>query len=438
MLRSIYLILFVLFLLPACSSSDGKKLKISGERISVLDNQHGSYTVPTESDVSIDLQEPAENPNWQQSGGATTHDIGHSVLNQNPKEVWSTDIGSGASGSYKLLSQPVIAEDKIFAMDSKGVVTAYRLSDGKELWERETEPKDADNSAIGGGISYDKSVIYASTGFGEVLALEAKSGKVIWRRSLKSPLRSAPTISDNRLFVISIDNETFALDAKTSLILWQHRGISESSTLMGSSSPAVDGDTVVVAYSSGELFGIRAQNGRVVWDEVLAMPRNIGALPAIADIKALPVIHDNRVYAISHGGRMVSLQERRGDLVWDLDIGGINTPVISGNVAYIVSLDSELIAIDIENGQIIWKEVLQSLEDMSDKSSKPVMWFGPVLANNKLWLTNSMGSLISYDAITGKEDYKKEEFESSFSLPPIIAKQILYVLSDDGDIIAFK
>ncbi len=437
---SIALLMGLVVSLSACSSmDDDAKVKLaSNDRIAVLDLHRQSFTVPTAADVAIELPEPAARPDWPQVGGMTTHSVGHVVLSSSPSVQWREDIGNGADSTYKLLAQPIIAQDIVFTMDARGMVTAYRASNGAELWERETTPENSDYDAMGGGIAYDKAVLYATTGFGEVIALNAQNGSVLWRRSLGKPLRSAPTISDNRLFVISIENETFALDARTSLVLWQHSGIAENATLMGSSSPAVNGDTVVVAYSSGEVFGLRAQNGRVVWGDVLAMPRRIGALPAIADIRGLPVIDAGRVYAVSHSGRMVALEERRGDRVWGADVGSMNTPAVSGNVVYVVSLDNELVAIERTTGKIIWNEILQSREDLSDRESDPVMWWGPVLASGQLWLTNSMGSVMAYDALSGKEVYKNEELEDSFSLPPVIAGKTLYVLSDDGDLVALK
>lgn len=433
------LVLCLLALVPACSSSNNNdRVKVTGDRIAVLKARSQAYTVPTAPDFKIELPEPAVRPDSQQAGGNTRHATGHVVLPPFPKKSWSVDIGARESGAYKLLSQPVIAQDMVFAMDAKGVVTAYKASNGSEVWERETAPKGSDYDAMGGGIAYNNAIIYATTGFGEVIALNAQNGSILWRRALGKPIRSAPTISDNRLFVVSIENETFALDARTSLVLWQHRGIAESAILMGASSPAVHGDTVVVAYSSGEVFGLRAQNGRVVWGEVLAMPRQIGALPAIADIRGFPVIDGGRVYAVSHSGRMVSLEERRGGRVWEADVGSINTPAVSGNAVFAISLEGELIAMDRSTGDIIWKEVLQSLEDPQDRESKPVLWWGPVLASGQLWLTNSLGSVMSYDAFTGHERYKNEEFEESFSLPPVVAGQTLYVLSDDGDLVALK
>jgi outer membrane protein assembly factor BamB len=140
---------------------------------------------------------------------------------------------------------------------------------------------------------------------------------------------------------------------------------------MGASSPAVRGDTVVVAYSSGELFGLRSQNGRVVWSEVLAVPMQQGAVPAIADIRGLPVIETGRVFAISHSGRMISIDERTGERAWEADIGGTNTPCVGGNAVFVVTNDNELVALTRDAGRGIWRPALQKLAKPSDRDSQP-------------------------------------------------------------------
>ncbi|NCC03002.1 MAG: pyrrolo-quinoline quinone [Proteobacteria bacterium] len=425
--------------LAACSSPDtNDAFKVEGERVSALEAVREAAYAPQGDGVTISLNEPALITEWAQAGGKATHAPGHMSLGRAPTEIWDRDIGSGSRGGYKLLAQPIVAENKIFAMDARGMVSAYRAEDGRQAWEQETRPASADEDAIGGGVSYDNGVVYAATGFGEVLALRASDGAIIWRRMLQKPIRSAPTISDGRLFVIDIENETTAIDTKTSFVLWHHKGIAENATLMGSSSPAVDGDTVVVAYSSGEIFGLRAQNGRVVWSEVLAVPKTIGALPAIADIRGLPVIDAGRVYATSHSGRTVSLMQRTGNRAWEADIGGINTPFVSGDVVFMLSLNNHLLALDRELGRIIWSTELPKLEDPEDKDSKPVFWWGPVLAGGRLWLTSSHGSLASYDAVTGLQTGVQENVADAFFMPPIVANLTLYLLADDGTLIAMK
>jgi len=127
-LSSVFLLLVVL--LSACSSTDEEKTKITGERIAVLDAQRQAYAVPTATDVTIMLPQPAANPEWPQVGGVTTHAMGHLALSSMPKRRWSSDIGAGASGSLKILSQPIVASGRVYAMDAKGKVLTDQLDHG--------------------------------------------------------------------------------------------------------------------------------------------------------------------------------------------------------------------------------------------------------------------------------------------------------------------
>ncbi|MGE4352366.1 MAG: PQQ-binding-like beta-propeller repeat protein, partial [Bdellovibrionales bacterium] len=369
--------------LAACSTSDSaapdaKEVDAPSKRIAVLAAVNKPVADSTLSDFAFEIPEPAVIETWTQNGGNTQHAVGNPALSAVPEEIWTSSIGSGSNDDFKLLSTPLVQGQTVYAMDSRGRVSAYSASEGDRLWRTETAPEDVDDDAMGGGIALDGGTLYATTGFGEVLALRAKDGTVVWRQHLGKPLRSAPTVAEGRVFAITIENETFAMEAKTGNVLWRHSGIAENATLMGASSPAVSGATVVVAYSSGEIFGLRAQNGRVVWGDVLASATQIGALPAIADIRGLPVIDLGRVYSVSHSGRTASLDERTGARAWEADLGGVNTPCVSGNAVYMMTLDNELVALSRSTGRIIWIVELPKYEDPADRTSTPVQWFGPV------------------------------------------------------------
>jgi outer membrane protein assembly factor BamB len=331
----------------------------------------------------------------------------------------------------------VVSDGKVFTRDARGVVAAFETGNGGRLWKFDTTPPESSGETIGGGVGVSGDVVYVTTGFGEVLALKTGDGTVLWRKNTGKPLRAAPTISGDRVFAVTIDNELYALSPKNGDILWHHSGIAESATLMGASSPAVEDDSVVVAYSSGEIFSLRIQNGRVAWADVLAVPEKVGALPAIADIRGLPVIDHGRVFAVSHSGRMAAIDQRTGDRAWDADIGGVNTPLAIGDAVYILSNDSELIALTRSSGRIVWVKELQRLKNPDDRDSAPVLWWGPVLAGGRLWLTNSLGHLAAFSPEDGSE-LDNREIGKAFYMPPIVADNVMYLLSDNGRLMALK
>ena len=417
-------------------SSDHAKPKDEGKRISVLEMTQKLEPDHALNDIKPELPAPVLTKDWPQAGGNPEHSLPHSALAALPQERWHVDIGAGSNGNAKLLARPVIAEGRVFTLDATGAVAAFAIKDGTNLWRTPTTPEGAEDS-MGGGLGFTQGRLFVTTGQGEVIALRAANGHVLWRAKLGKPFRSPPTIADGRVYAVSLDNELNALDLKTGELLWHHNGIAESATLMGASSPAVTDDNVIVAYSSGEIFNLRAQNGRMVWTDVLAVPAQVGALPAIADIRGLPVVDRGLVFAVSHSGRMAAIDLRSGDRAWEADVGGTNTPVVAGNAVYVLSNDNELIALTREGGRILWIKQLQRLAKPAERDSAPVFWAGPLLAGGKLWLTNTLGQLVAFAPDNGAERVK-QRFAAPFFIPPIIADGTLYVLSDEGRLTALR
>ena len=434
--------LALLSMLGGCHSlfgSDGESRATAAEeakRVPVLDS--AKKLTP---DTGLENTKPAIpamalNKDWPQAGGNAQHNVTNPALLPLPQEMWHADIGYGSNNTYKLLARPVVSEGRIFVLDARGFVSAFNVNDGTKIWNITTTPNDHEES-MGGGLGIEKGVVFVTTGLGDIVALRAADGQLLWRKTLGKPFRAPPTLADGRVFVVSMDNELDVLAAKDGAVLWHHNGIAENATLMGASSPAVEDDNVIVAYSSGEIFNLRAQNGHIAWMDVLAAPAQVGALPAIADIRGLPVVDRGLVFAVSHSGRMAAIDLRTGDRAWEADVGGTNTPAIGGDTLFVLSNDSELMAQTREGGRILWIKQLQRLTDPTDHDSKPLFWAGPLLAGGKLWLTNSLGQLVAFAPENGAERVKIR-LGGSFFIPPVVADGTLYVINDDARLTALR
>ncbi len=425
-------------LLAACSDSTNKiGSTVKGERISALEAAKMLEADKGLKDSKPTLPHSIVNFSWSQAGYDSEHAMPYAEVSAHPKMVWEQSIGEGSDSDFKLLAHPVIEHGVIYTMDAQGLVTARNAKTGDKNWEFDTTPKDSEDAAIGGGLAVDGGTLYATTGFGDVLALDAKNGAVKWKKALLKPLRAAPTVADNRIYVVSIDNDLNALDAKTGDSLWHQSGIAEAATLMGASNPAVSGDNVIAAYNSGEIFDLRVQNGRVLWDYSLAAPAQVGALPAIADIRGLPVIDHGVVYAISHSGRMAAIDQRSGDRLWEADIGGIDTPVVAGDAVFLYGGNGQLIALARDSGRAMWVSDLPQKVDPKDKDSDRLVWSGPVLAGERLWMVNSAGKLASFSLNDGSA-LDSIDVGGAIYLPPIVADRTLYVVTDEGNLVALR
>lgn len=436
MMRRLALVVVASVGVAACSSWLGENSAppLPGKRISVLSREKALE--PEAKNLEIKLPPPEPNDDWPQAGGYANHAMHHMEVGDNLEKQWSTGIGAGAGKRARLLAQPVVAEGMVFTMDAEAEVRAVDAKTGRSVWRTDLTPDDEDSTFASGGVAYEDGMVFATTGFAQVVALEAKTGKVVWRQTLSGPMRGAPTVRAGRVFVITVDNQTHCLAAEDGAVLWTHQGISEGASLLAGTSPAVDGNVVVVPYSSGELFALRVDNGTVLWQDQLATVRRTDSVSTLSDIRGRPIIDRGRVYAIGHADMLVAIDLRSGRRLWEREIGGIQSPWVAGDYLYLITNNNEAVALESKTGRIIWVTQLQMWEDEEEKEGR-IVWTGPVLASDRLILGNSDGYLVSLSPYTG-EVLGKVSASDGVTIQPAVAGGTLYFVTNDADLVAYR
>src|SRR3954469_21914792 len=281
-----------------CSWFEGKKTPLPGERIAVLGIGGGLEPCPKLASVPVALPPSEPNPAWPVPGGVPTHAAGHPALSDRLARAWITGIGEGASRYTRILSQPIVAGGRVFAMDGAAQVSALDAASGGRIWAVDLKPEEQRGNAFGGGPCFWNDRLFVTTGFAQIVALDPADGRVIWRQNVAAPLHAPPMVVDGRVFAVSIENALDVLSADDGRRLWTHNGIPETAGLLGGASPAVSEEIVVVGYSSGEVFGLRPENGPGIWPDPLAARQAVNAVAGLADIRGRPVIDRGRAYAI--------------------------------------------------------------------------------------------------------------------------------------------
>ena len=416
------------------NSDDGPKLE--GERISVLDLES---TLQPDSEIAgeqVQLPEPYVNQNWSQAGGTASHAMYHLALPGDLDEAWRADTGTGVRDSQPLLAQPVVADARLFTMGAGQTVRAFDTANGERLWSRALNTGGNDDGAFGGGLAVADGRVFATTGFGAIFALDADSGEVLWRHETRTPIRGAPTVVQDKLFAVNIVNQTLALSLDAGEALWTHQGIEEQAGLIGSASPAASESSVVSAYSSGQLFALLNDNGRVLWNDGLAGISRTSRVSDMADIRGLPVLDRGRVVAASNSGRMVAVDLRSGARAWEVELASTETPWAGGDYFYVVTPEARVAAIRRRDGKIRWVTEIAAYEDMTEKTG-PIYWHGPVLAGDRLILAGSHGTAVSLSPYTG-EFLGRTELPGPPAVPPLVADETLYFLTEDATLLAFR
>lgn len=414
---------------------DSEDPPLPGERIAVRKASASSVTVDATAEA-IALPAPVANSDWPQSNGGPQRDIGHVAAGTSLSRVWTANVGEGNGSSGRIVSPPIVAKGRVYALDAGATVTAHDASSGARVWSANLTPENENTiDGFGGGLAYANDRVYVSNGFGNLSALNAASGEVLWATPLGAPSRAAPAISGNRVYAVTRDNRIIAVDATSGEVAWVEQGLDQAAGILGGAAPAAMSEAVIAPFSSGELNAYAAGNGRLAWVEDLTGSRGASGLSVLNDVAGDPVISDGVVYAASQSGRLVAINLRNGERAWTRDVGGVQPPYIAGQYLFFVSGQGELIAMRKDSGDVIW---VKSLGDYKDSErEEPIIWAGPVLAGGRLLLVSDLGRLVSVDPTNGNI-VSETDLPGGATNAPVVANGTVYVLTDDATLAAYR
>lgn len=426
--------------LAGCGAFGGKdkpKTPTLGNRIPILSRiDTGAKVDPLLETVSVIVPPAAANPDWPQAGGTASKSYGNLELAANPGRSWTAQV-AGSSSKQRLAASPVVGGGQLFVMDTAGTVHAFDAQTGAARWNTAFSLKgDGQSSIYGGGASYADGRVYITTGLGEVAALDATNGSIVWKVKPAGPLRGSPTIAFNSIFVMTMDNQVYSLNAADGAAAWNEAASSGQTGVFGVAAPAAGQGTIIAGFSTGELVAYRYENGRQLWSDALARTSLSTTVGVLTDIDADPIIDRGRVFALGQGGRMAAYELVTGQRIWELNLSGISTPAIAGDWIFTLTDDGKLLCIQRATGKVRWLTQLARFEN-EKKKKNPIFWTGPVLAGSRLWFANSNGQVYS----AGIEDGAPVLFndvKNPVTLAPIVAGGTLYVLDDSGRISAFR
>lgn len=408
-----------------------------GQRIPVLGTEGTVEADPLLAAIPVAVPAATANTDWSQSGGNASKSMGHVALGDALQQVWSVSIGSGNSFRTRLVSEPVAADGRVYTVDTEGRVRAFNIQNGQEIWMHQVRGEHSPSEALfGGGVTYDGGRVYATNGAGDIAALDAATGNQVWMVKPGGPLRGAPTVAGDTVYVLSQDSQLYALNAQNGETRWSGAGSFELAGVFGSAAPAFAQSTLVAGFSSGELNAYRYENGQVVWQDALARTGISTSVGQLSDIDADPVIDNGRVFAIGQGGRMVAVELITGQRAWEVNIGGLSTPWVAGDWIFVVTDRAQLLAVARSSGRIRWISQLPRYRN-AEKRTGPIFWRGPVLAGNRLILTGSNGNIIFASPVDGTVQTTVEH-HAPMSLPPIVSNNTLLILDNDGKLTAWR
>ncbi|MFN8972403.1 MAG: PQQ-binding-like beta-propeller repeat protein [Alphaproteobacteria bacterium] len=433
-------VLLMLFFLAACSDvpawmgGDPPEIKrVPGERYSVLAGETKLEADEGAKRLPVDLPEAATNAIWLSANQAM--DSAPPSLPETLERSDSATIGEGNDFTRGDAPAPIVAAGHVFAMDGVGFVSAHAQDDiDNRVWLSDAATESDEQDLLGGGLAYDAGSLYVATGYGRLVALDAKTGAKRWRTNVGAPVRGAPVAAGGMVVVLTADNQTLAFTAETGAPVWGHRGIRELAGFFSNTAPVVKDDLVIAAYSSGQIVALRLGTGDVIWSDSVGSPAKTSAASAFSGIDANPLVQDGVVYVVSAGGVMMANALINGRPLWGQRIAAHETPWAAGNVLFLLSSDHELAAVFKRDGMVRWAQSLKQMDRTRDVT--PTL-YGPVLAGGRLLVASAAGDLLQFSATEGTP-LATIDIRSGAASAPVIAGGRLYLVTSDATLHTYR
>lgn len=427
-----------------------RELVLSGERFpvradltaSLPTDENPSPTAPPDrvenQSVPISLPGAVATAEWTHRGGSAQHNSPHGALSAAPQRVWTANIGSGSSRKNRLSGSPIVAQGRVYTMDSNSRITATSTAGGT-LWQTDlTAAFDRGGDVSGGGLAFGGGTVFAATGYGELVALEAGSGRIIWRQRLGSPVAGAPAVDGNAVYVTTRDGAGYAVSTQNGRVLWTMAGAAAPASVVGSSAPAINGDTVIFTFASGDLAAASKADGTRVWGAPVAGQRVGRGYIGMTDVTGDPVVAGGTIYAGTAAGRTAAINATTGDRIWTASEGALNPPLVVGGSVFVVNDEAKLVRMDAATGQVIWMaDMPYFLKDKPKRQKSVHTHYGPVLAGGRIVVVSSDGLLRMFNPTDGAMIHTAD-IPGGAASAPALAGGVLYVVSRNGQLHAFR
>jgi len=256
------------------------------------------------------------------------------------KVLWERNPNPRDSGAPTDVTAPVYHQGKVFFADVDGDLVAIDAASGRTAWTRKLSGHlESSPLTVGGRL-------YLGTDRTNVVALRAADGKVLWQFNSPGAIKASPSFHDGRIFVADYESGMFSLDAESGKLLWRTntsrvRPFGEGGFY---SSPAIAFGRVYAGRDDGTIFAFDEESGRVAW----SFPTHdyVYGSPAVARVPGTPPT----VYIGSYDEHFYALDARSGEPRWRYDVGGAvpGTATVIGHTVYTSSFKTgKTIGIDV-------------------------------------------------------------------------------------------
>ena len=432
-----YFFLFNVIILMGCSSDENIVFK---ESVNVFEKQNIFPHVEESKKQNSELEVPKNNLSVLNS---KSYNSVNSQIDFPLEKLWEVNTNQSMDDSTPLLSEPIYLFSKIFLVNSNGSLLKIDSQSGKILWAKEIF-KNSGNSTLGAPaisgkyISEKDLTIFVHSGNDELMSLNGISGEVNWKKKYKLPFRGGITFFQDRLFLSDYEGNFFSINSTNGQIIWSVALGTDYSSVYTNARPTVVKNKIIVPGTGGSFFVLSLKTGEVIWSENISSNSQLPKLFHFGDIVANPIYYEGIIYLVSQSGFMSAFDLETEQKLWNLPIGGLETPTLSGKTIFVNGNMGSLVAINRITGHVRWLKKYESHVNTNSYflDETIAIYKGPVLTDSKLLLSDHYGILRILDANTGIELEKLSI--GKLAIAPIPVNKKVLFLRSDGKLLAYE
>ena len=442
------LIFFLIFILLVNCSFDNKTGIWSGSkkekrRISELEKEQKQtkvvdYIYSSKSVYSkeisltkkISISNPRKNLSWKMSSLNQQNFLGNIYLSGIDNIFLKKKIGKNKFPMSKIISSPLVFENNIIFSDHNG--TIFNINQNGEInWKKNIYKKIYKKVYKNLVFSIYQNNIYVADNIGFIYSIGLNNGKLVWIKNHGIPIKSNIKIYKNKIFLINQDNRILCFNTENGSKIWDIRSVPSFIKLQNFLSSAISKQGDVIAInSSGDLFKVNANNGKIDWS-LNTLESTLAHATDFFKSSEIVIIDDNIIF--SSKSSIFSYNLNTGYTNWKQEVSSIGAPIIDGKNIFILTDNGYFVIIDKDTGIIISStNILKILK----KKKQETKITGFIMGSGKIYSVTSNGYLIVSSPVSGKVEYFKKIGDPVTSAP-IINNGKLYILTKNSRIYGF-
>ncbi len=335
--------------------------------------------------------------------------------------IWSRDLGEG-SAKAGLRLRPAFGDGRIYASDIEGGVYALDAASGRELWRAEI------GEAVGSGAGFGGGVVAVGGLDGAIVALDAESGNELWRTEVPSEVIAAPAVEDGIVVVRAHDGRVFGFAANDGARRWVFdRGV-PLLALRGNSAPMISAGTVYVGYDNGKAVALDLKSGSLKWEQAVAQSEGRTELERLVDIDGEIGGSNGEIFAVTYRGQVGALATDTGRQGWSREMSAFGGLTLSGENLYVSDQDGSVWALDARSGASLWQQDALAHRWLST----------PVFAGGHVVVGDFEGYVHVLSAEDGSIAARTRVGDDPIRAAPLAVGDTVYVANSDGTLAAIR